>query len=171
MLPTRSTVTVQPASLHHVTKRSRISLFASVRATRRRPPALPGPIAPERMTVDQKRGGSMTRRASVDMGRILPARSGLTPPREKLSTSRGARTLRGASRATQEGEDGGGARGRCHTGNDVDHRAALQNDEGRRTLAPRRHPWPRSGSALLCSSRCPFPLLPCPVPRPRPRAP
>src|SRR5215470_7186110 len=72
MLPTRSTVTVQLASVHHVTKRSRISLSASVRATRRRPPALPGPISPERMTVDQKRVGSMTRRASVDMGRLLP---------------------------------------------------------------------------------------------------
>ena len=32
------------ASVHQVTKRSRISLSASVRASRRRPPALPGPI-------------------------------------------------------------------------------------------------------------------------------
>ena len=65
--------TVQPASVHQVTKRSRISLSASVRARRRRPPALPGPISPERMTVLQKRRGSIAIDASwVLMGPIMP---------------------------------------------------------------------------------------------------
>src|SRR5258706_14974399 len=87
MLPTRSTATVQPASVHQVMKRSRISLSASVRARRRRPPALPGPISPERMTVDQKRGASMVIASDADMAHALPARSGLTPARESLSTA------------------------------------------------------------------------------------
>src|SRR6266850_4888179 len=87
MLPTRSTSTVHPASVHQVMKRSRISLSASERASRRRPPALPGPISPERMTVDQKRGASMVIASDADMAHALPARSGLTPARESLSTA------------------------------------------------------------------------------------
>ncbi len=87
MLPTRSTATVQPASVHQVMKRSRISLSASVRARRRRPPALPGPISPERMTVDQKRGASIVIESDADMVGALPARSGLTARRESLSTA------------------------------------------------------------------------------------
>src|SRR4026207_1291750 len=86
MLPTRSTVTVQPASVHQVVNRSRISLSASVSASRRRPPALPGPISPERMTVDQKRAASIENRPGRDMARPPRAGAGLTAPRERLST-------------------------------------------------------------------------------------
>src|SRR5688572_17564817 len=68
MLPTRSIETVHPASVHQVTKRSRISLSASVSARRRRPPALPGPISPERMTVIQNRAASMVSVMSRAMG-------------------------------------------------------------------------------------------------------
>jgi hypothetical protein len=67
MFPTRSTVTVQPASVHQVTKRSRISLSASVSASRRRPPALPGPISPERMTVLQNRPASI----AIEVGGVV----------------------------------------------------------------------------------------------------
>src|SRR5258705_2116536 len=87
MLPTGSIPTVQPAWVHQVMKRSRISLSASERASRRRPPALPGPISPERMTVDQKRGASIVIESDADMARALPARSGLTAARESLSTA------------------------------------------------------------------------------------
>src|SRR6266850_376656 len=59
---------------------------SSVRSTRR-PPALPGPISPERMTVDQNRGASIVIASDADMAHALPARSGLTPARESLSTA------------------------------------------------------------------------------------
>src|SRR6185503_11344216 len=63
-------------------KRSRISLSASLRASRRRPPALPGPISPDRMTVDQKRGASTPiERAWVVMGSIMPQAVGYTGAR------------------------------------------------------------------------------------------
>src|SRR5829696_5966315 len=55
MFPTRSTVTVQPASVHQVTNRSRISLSESLSASRRSPPDFPGPISPDFMTVAQNR--------------------------------------------------------------------------------------------------------------------
>jgi hypothetical protein len=83
MLPRRSTVTVQPASVHQVMKRSRISLSASVRARRRRPPALPGPISPERITVDQKRGASMPNSSLVDMALAPPRRAPVLPCRAR----------------------------------------------------------------------------------------
>src|SRR5262245_38014497 len=59
MLPSRSIETVNLASRHHLTKRSRISLSESVRARRARPPSRPLPILPDCSMVDQRRSPLM----------------------------------------------------------------------------------------------------------------
>jgi hypothetical protein len=61
MLPSASTETVSPASSHQRAKRLRTSRSEAERANRRRPPALPGPIFPDSISIDQSRSPSMRR--------------------------------------------------------------------------------------------------------------
>src|ERR1044071_502203 len=99
MLPTRSTWTVQPTSVHQVMKRSRISLSASVRASRQSPPALPGPISPERMTVLQKRRPSMPESVFLMAMAHAPFR-GVLPPQPSGGREKGRH-----AQAPDHGED------------------------------------------------------------------
>src|SRR5215472_3974664 len=142
MFPTRSTDTVQPASVHHVTKRSRISLSASLRATRRRPPALPGPMSPERMTVDQKRGGSMTMVSSVDMvassrrAPVLPCRERRCQPGAALCAlrRRSGGSYEGQNEERGDGEGGAQRVGRAQAAR-LKERGAQERTERRAEIA------------------------------------